>query len=74
MSSKFYAVNKETGERWNSKRDSSSYCTEAFLIMYDSGCLAVAEYVPYEGFSLKSLDTSKWKPVFKDNLKNLITK
>jgi len=40
MSKKFYAVNRETGERWKPKSDPDY---NSYLVMYDSGYLAVVE-------------------------------
>ena len=70
MSKKFHAVNKETGERW--KQDGSFFGNRSYLIMYDTGFLAVVSEYPYEGSSIVPLDTSIWKPVLHESLKNLV--
>lgn len=59
MSKKFYAVNRETGERW---KPSGSYEKE-FLVMYDSGYLAVVTVSFYTYIS--PLDTKLWQVVVK---------
>lgn len=62
MSKKFYAVNRETGERWKPTRKSQ------FLVMYDSGYLAVVTDYGWDGASFQALDTKVWRVVhnFKD--------
>jgi len=60
MSRKFYAINRETGERWK-KPVNSSYDQE-YLVMYDSGYLAVVKSDAYNTF-LNPLPTSHWKKV-----------
>lgn len=56
MSKKFYAVDRITGERW--KPTGTQY-----LVMYDSGYLAVVtqDFYTY----IAPLDTKKWKIVNK---------
>lgn len=56
MSRKFYAVNRETGEKWSSKKDCKEY-----LVMYDSGYLAVVTEDFYTHVS--PLDPKVWKKV-----------
>ena len=65
MSSKFYAVNRETDEKWVSPV--STFYKE-YLILYDSGGLGI---VNDDGFyqSVTALDMKVWKLVFKDNMK-----
>ena len=66
MSKKFYAINKETGNRWKSKGSGN------YLVMYDSGYLAeVDERDPYMTTVIK-LDTKKWRKVVKENMKRII--
>lgn len=62
MSKRFYAVNRETGERWKRKQKGD------YLVMYDSGYLAevTQDWYTY----IKPLDTNVWKVVVKDNIKN----
>jgi len=56
MSRKFYAVNRETGDRWTPNPKSP----DDYLMMYDSGYLAV---VSFDGFytHVTKLDPSIWK-------------
>lgn len=58
MSKKFYAVNKQTGERWKPQREQKQY-----LVMYDSGYLAVVtvDFYTY----IEPLDTEEWDVVLK---------
>ena len=60
MSRKFYAVNRETGERWNPKKHTMH--PNSFLVMYDSGYLAV---VSSDGWStiISPLDNQIWEVV-----------
>lgn len=67
MSKKFYAVDRLTGKRWEPKIDYEG--NTEFLMMYDSGYLAVVKDCGYDGHSVKPLDNSKWKTVIKDNIK-----
>jgi len=55
MSRKFYAVNRETGKRWKASPNSP----DDYLMMYDSGYLAV---VSFDGFytHVTKLDPSTW--------------
>lgn len=65
MSRVFFAINRQTGERWKSN------CTQyrkdeghkEFLVMYDSGYLAVAEYIPYNGYTIEPLDPKVWEAI-----------
>lgn len=63
MSKKFYAVNRQTGERWKpEKKESSAICPfRQYLVMYDSGYLAVVteEFYVY----IQPLDPTEWKIV-----------
>ena len=65
MSKKFYAVNRETGERW--KPDSNSMADHQYLVMYDSGYLAVVSEYNWEGSLIAPLDTKVWKKVVVEN-------
>ena len=55
MSEKFYAKNRETGERWKSNKDS-------YLIMYDSGCLGVVTTGSHT--CIENLDHNKWETCY----------
>lgn len=59
MSKKFYAVNRETGERWKPSRKGE------FLMMYDSGYLAVVGGSDWGGMFVSPLCTKTWRVVFK---------
>lgn len=63
MSRKFYAVNRKTGERW--KPDTNTGKQHQYLVMYDSGCLAVVtqDFYTY----IKPLDVTKWRTVIKES-------
>lgn len=59
MSRKFFAVHRETGERWTpDPRYSKQY-----LVMYDSGYLAVVTQHRYEGATINPLDVKTWRKV-----------
>jgi len=60
LSKKFYAVNKATGKRW--KPDKERY-EHQYLVMYDSGYLAVVTYDFY--VSIEPLDLKIWEKVMK---------
>lgn len=59
MSRKFYAVNRETGERWT---PNTHRYTKQYLVMYDSGYLAVVSEHE-DGANIHILDPSIWKKV-----------
>lgn len=61
MSKKFHAEHRETGERW---RSTTKHGKE-FLVMYDSGYLAVVYTAPYECW-LTPLDPKQWKVIRHD--------
>jgi hypothetical protein len=67
MSRLFYAVNRETGERW---KPCKSYNKE-YLFMYDSGYLGVCSY---DGFYTHTspLCNKTWKVVFNESMKSRI--
>jgi hypothetical protein len=66
MSKKFYAVNRNTGNKW--KPNHRGNC----LGMYDSGYLAeVDESDPYTVVITK-LDTKVWRKVVKENMKRIV--
>lgn len=67
MSKKFYAVNRETGDKWKSK---GSY--KQYLIMYDSGYLGVVDKSDPYYMSITPLDPKIWKRVIKQNMKRII--
>lgn len=51
MTKKFYAVNKQTGARWKPQQNQKQY-----LVMYDSGFLAVVTegfYIHIEPLNIK---------------------
>jgi len=56
MSRLFYAVHRETGERWKPQQGKTQY-----LVMYDSGYLAIVD-VDYYTY-LTPLDPKKWQKV-----------
>lgn len=58
MSKKFYAVDRVTGERWKPNKGQKQY-----LVMYDSGYLAVVTEDFY--MHISPLDTKKWRKVVK---------
>jgi hypothetical protein len=58
MSRKFYAVNKETGARWS---PDSTNGNRQYLMMYDSGRLAVVEESEFNGDYIKPLDHRIWQ-------------
>ena len=57
MSRVFYAVNRETGERWLP----NPHEEKQYLVMYDSGYLAVVTFVPWENNYLAPLDPKIWR-------------
>jgi len=63
MSKIFYAVNRETGDRW--KKDTSGLWEHQYLVMYDSGYLAVVTEMGYDGNDIKPLDPKIWEIVNK---------
>ena len=56
MSRVFWAVNRDTGERWKPTGDDHQY-----LVMLDSGCLAEVTEMPHEGDYVDPLDTAVWE-------------
>lgn len=60
MSKKFYAVNRTTGERWKPRKGINE-----FLVMYDSGYLAVATYYDWEGYAISPLNQQEWQCITK---------
>lgn len=58
MSKKFYAANRETGERWRPSKGQREY-----LVMYDSGYLAVVKEDFYT--TVFPLDPRLWEVVIK---------
>ena len=60
MSKKFYAVNRFTGEKW---KPSKKNVEKEYLVMYDSGYLAVVtvDFYTY----IEPLDTEEWDVVLK---------
>lgn len=61
MSKKFYAVHRETGERWKPSR----FHDKQYLVMYDSGYLAVVTDDFYT--HIEPLDPKTWKSVVKNS-------
>ncbi len=59
MSKKFYAINRETGRRWEP-------INNEYLVMYDTGSLAVVS--PGWYIDIKPLDTKIWEMVVKPNI------
>lgn len=78
MSKKFYAVNRVTGEKWKPTRPAINHrsITEGifrqYLVMYDSGYLAVVteDFYVY----IEPLDPKIWKTVLTENKENNIKK
>lgn len=66
MSTKFFAVHRESGERWQSRSDKKQY-----LIMYDSGGIGV---VTEDFYTYIQPLGPEWKPVFKKNIINYVAK
>lgn len=64
MSKKFYAVNRLTGEKW---KPSKKNVNKEYLVMYDSGYLAVVT----EGFyiHIEPLNKKEWEIVVKTCLR-----
>ena len=60
MSKKFYAERRDTGERWSNK---NKYF-KSYLVMYDSGYLAVVDGDSYYIW-VTPLDTKVWRKVIK---------
>jgi hypothetical protein len=63
MSKKFYAVNKVNGEKW--KPDDNGFYDKQYLVMYDSGKLAVVSQEFYTHIS--PLNTDIWEPVINED-------
>lgn len=68
MSRKFHAVNRKTGQRWSVQdwlnRKGVAKPAHAYIVMYDSGYLAVVEeHDCYGGVSIQPLDPSEWETV-----------
>ena len=66
MSKKFYAINRETGERWKPEPNCSA--DHQYIVMYDSGYLAVVKDYGYDGSVIEPLDVKVWKKVIKEDL------
>lgn len=60
MSKLFHAVNRKTGERWKRTRD---YADREYLVMYDSGYLAVVTENGYGDCNISPLDPKEWECV-----------
>ena len=58
MSKKFWAINRQTGDRWKPVRGE-------YLVMYDSGYLAVVEDSGLEGRYVVPLNPKEWECVHK---------
>jgi hypothetical protein len=69
MSKLFYAVNRQTSERWEPNK---TYRKE-YLFMYDSGYLGVCSYDGFYTY-VAPLCTKTWKVVFNDSMANKIVK
>ena len=63
MSKKFHAIHRETGERWAPEKD-----TKEYLVMYDSGYLAVVNEDFYT--TVRPLNPKWWKIVLHTGLKS----
>lgn len=70
MSKVFYAVNRETGERWEPTKIGMGCFGDAkrsFLMMYVTGFLAEVVVNGYD-VDITLLDRTVWKLVVKDNI------
>lgn len=68
MSKKFYAVNRETGEKWKPVKSVGwEQSPHQYLVMFDSGYLAVVTQDFYS--HITPLDPKIWQTVIKENLK-----
>lgn len=67
MSSKFYAVNRESGKRWTPDPFKTAHGIHQYLVMYDSGYLAVVERDFYT--HITPLKPQDWEVVVKGNMK-----
>lgn len=65
MSKKFTAINRETGEQWKPRKDKKE-----FLVMYDSGYLAVICDNGWDGNSINPLDAKVWRKEVKPSILN----
>ena len=65
MSKKFYAINRETGERWK-PNVSAGINIRHYLVMYDSGYLAEVKEDFYT--YITPLDNKTWEIIIKDNI------
>ena len=80
MSRLFYAVNRETGERWQpptseQKFFSGTDIVHEYLMMYDTGTIAVVSEYSYGGEKIsKPLCNKTWKVVFNESMQNKIDK
>ena len=61
MAKKFCAVNRETGKRW----EPDPKYHHQYLVMYDSGYLAVVTEFMYAEASIEPLDNKIWKAIIK---------
>lgn len=59
MSRKFFAVHRETGVRWTP----DPRYTKQYLVMYDSGYLAVVTEQRFSGTTIEPLNTKTWRKV-----------
>lgn len=61
MAKKFHAINRKTGEKWKPEEGKKQY-----LVMYDSGYLAVVTEDFYT--FILPLDPKEWRVVVKENI------
>lgn len=61
MSKKFFAVNRRTGEKW---KPSKKNVEKEYLVMYDSGYLAVVTVDFY--IHIEPLSRKDWEVVLKE--------
>lgn len=64
MSRKFWAVHRETGQRWKPVE-----AKKHFLVMYDSGYLAEVRNLDYSGMHITPLDPAIWETVYQEKEK-----
>lgn len=75
MSRLFYAVNRETGERWKPITEGRYMAPpeEHYLVMYDSGMVAEVSSYYYET-NVTPLCNKTWKIVFNESMQSKIDK
>ncbi len=77
MSRLFYAVNRETGERWKTLTNEQKFFSgtdilHQYLMMYDSGTIVVVDQYSWGDKIGKPLCNKTWKIIFNDSMQNKI--